>query len=97
MLHLGCIFLNKARFPVNHLTALCLCIALTNVSFADDLYVFVPTDNTEIGTRVLEVEQWRSISNTMTLVGIVRRDVLTIIKSENNNNKIKKNLFTRYN
>jgi len=49
-------------------------------------FIFTPIGNNETSTRVLEVEQWRDINGTKTLVGKVRRDVLAITISENSNN-----------
>jgi gliding motility-associated-like protein len=49
-------------------------------------FTCTPTGNNETSTRVLEVEQWRTINGSAVLVGKVRRDVLTIIIGENTNN-----------
>jgi gliding motility-associated-like protein len=52
----------------------------------DGSYVLTPTGSNEFGTRVLEAEQWRIINGSYKLIGKVRRDVVAIIKSTNNNN-----------
>ena len=49
-------------------------------------YIFTPTSSNQKSTRVLEVEQWRNVDGTMTLFGVVRRDVQVIIANQNNNN-----------
>lgn len=59
--------------------------------------VFTPSDDNEISTRVVEVEQWRKSGNAMYLAGVVRRDILVIISSSNGNSNPIINAEDEYN
>ncbi|MDB4107742.1 gliding motility-associated C-terminal domain-containing protein [Bacteroidia bacterium] len=48
-------------------------------------FIFTPTSQNSIGVRVIEIEQWRSSNNVSYLASIIRRDVLSIIKTNNGN------------
>lgn len=47
---------------------------------------FTPVKNHEKATLVFEVEKWRNISGTMTLISIVRRDILVSVTSYGQHN-----------